>query len=95
VTFEIYFLAIIAASLRDDERICIGVGLLAGAQYAAHLDRFKNINDTFGDAAVDRVLVEVDARLARERLHSHDEEESCRSGFSPTTTTESGCKESG
>ena len=35
VTFEIYFLAIIATSLRYDERICIGVGLLAVAQYAA------------------------------------------------------------
>jgi two-component system, cell cycle response regulator len=35
VTFEIYFLAIIATSLRYDERICIGVGLLTVAQYAA------------------------------------------------------------
>ena len=35
VTFEIYFLAIIATSLRYDERICIGVGLLAVVQYAA------------------------------------------------------------
>jgi two-component system, cell cycle response regulator len=35
VTFEIYFLAIIATSLRYDERICVGVGLLAVAQYAA------------------------------------------------------------
>jgi hypothetical protein len=32
VTFEIYFLAIIARSLRYDERICIGVGLLAVLQ---------------------------------------------------------------
>jgi hypothetical protein len=34
VTFEIYYLAIIATSLRYDERICIGVGVLAVAQYA-------------------------------------------------------------
>jgi len=35
VTFEIYFLAIVATSLRYDARICISVGLLAVAQYGA------------------------------------------------------------
>jgi diguanylate cyclase (GGDEF)-like protein len=35
VTFEIYFLAIVATSLRYDSRICVAVGLLAVAQYAA------------------------------------------------------------
>lgn len=35
VTFEIYFLAIIATSLRYDARICLTVGFLAVAQYAA------------------------------------------------------------
>jgi diguanylate cyclase (GGDEF)-like protein len=35
VTFDIYFLAIIATSLRYDPRICVSVGLLAVAEYAA------------------------------------------------------------
>lgn len=35
VTFEMYFLAIIATSLRYDARICIAIGLLAVAEYAA------------------------------------------------------------
>jgi diguanylate cyclase (GGDEF)-like protein len=35
VTFEIYFLAILATSLRYDARICVSVGMLAVAQYAA------------------------------------------------------------
>jgi diguanylate cyclase (GGDEF)-like protein len=34
VTFEMYFLAIVATSLRYDARICIVVGLLALAEYA-------------------------------------------------------------
>jgi len=35
VTFEMYFLAIVATSLRYDARICIAVGLLAISQYVA------------------------------------------------------------
>ena len=35
VTFEIYFLAILATSLRYDSRICVSVGLLAVAEYAS------------------------------------------------------------
>jgi diguanylate cyclase (GGDEF)-like protein len=35
VTFEMYFLAIVATSLRYDARICIVVGLLAVCEYAA------------------------------------------------------------
>lgn len=35
VTFEIYFLAIVATSLRYDPRICLSVGLLAVAEYGA------------------------------------------------------------
>jgi diguanylate cyclase (GGDEF)-like protein len=35
VTFEVYFLAIVATSLRYDARICVSVGLLAVAEYAA------------------------------------------------------------
>ena len=35
VTFEMYFLAITATSLRYDARICMSVGLLAWLQYAA------------------------------------------------------------
>ncbi len=35
VTFEMYFLAIVATSLRYDARICIVVGLLALAEYGA------------------------------------------------------------
>ena len=35
VTFEIYFLAIVATSLRYDARICVSVGLLAVVEYAA------------------------------------------------------------
>jgi diguanylate cyclase (GGDEF)-like protein len=35
VTFEMYFLAIIATSLRYDARICIVIGLLAVCEYAA------------------------------------------------------------
>ncbi|MGH8175448.1 MAG: GGDEF domain-containing protein [Steroidobacter sp.] len=35
VTFEIYFLAIVGTSLRYDPRICVSVGLLAVAEYAA------------------------------------------------------------
>jgi diguanylate cyclase (GGDEF)-like protein len=35
VTFEMYFLAIVATSLRYDARICIAIGLLAVGEYAA------------------------------------------------------------
>jgi diguanylate cyclase (GGDEF)-like protein len=35
VTFEIYFLAIVATSLRYDRRICVSVGALAVAEYAS------------------------------------------------------------
>jgi diguanylate cyclase (GGDEF)-like protein len=35
VTFEMYFLAIVATSLRYDARICIAIGLLAVCEYAA------------------------------------------------------------
>jgi len=35
VTFEIYFLAIVATSLRYDARICLSVGILAWLQYAS------------------------------------------------------------
>lgn len=35
VTFEMYFLALVATSLRYDARICIAVGALAVAQYGA------------------------------------------------------------
>jgi diguanylate cyclase (GGDEF)-like protein len=35
VTFEMYFLAVVATSLRYDARICIAVGLLAISQYAS------------------------------------------------------------
>ncbi|MCU0621817.1 MAG: GGDEF domain-containing protein [Gemmatimonadales bacterium] len=35
VTFEMYFLALVATSLRYDQRICLAVGLLAITQYAA------------------------------------------------------------
>jgi diguanylate cyclase (GGDEF)-like protein len=35
VTFEMYFLAIVATSLRYDARICIVIGLLAVCEYAA------------------------------------------------------------
>jgi diguanylate cyclase (GGDEF)-like protein len=35
VTFEVYFLAIMATSLRYDRRICVAAGLLAIAEYAA------------------------------------------------------------
>jgi predicted signal transduction protein with EAL and GGDEF domain len=35
VTFEIYFLAIVATSLRYDRRICVSVGALAVAEYGS------------------------------------------------------------
>ena len=35
VTFEIYFLAIAALALRYDTRICVTIGMLAVAEYAA------------------------------------------------------------
>ena len=35
VTFDIYFLAIVATSLRYDARICVSVGLLAVAEYGS------------------------------------------------------------
>ena len=48
VTFEIYFLAIVATSLRYDSRICITVGLLAVAQYGA-LWAFAALRYDLGD----------------------------------------------
>jgi diguanylate cyclase (GGDEF)-like protein len=48
VTFEMYFLAIVAASLRYDARICIAVGFLAVCEYAglwAYAARHYNLND--------------------------------------------------
>jgi diguanylate cyclase (GGDEF)-like protein len=41
------------------------------------LDRFKNVNDAFGHAAGDEVLIEVARRLA---LHTRDEDTACRNG---------------
>lgn len=48
VTFEVYFLAIMATSLRYDRRICAVAGLLAIAQYAAIVlaaTTFWNLDD--------------------------------------------------
>jgi hypothetical protein len=50
VTFEIYFLAIVATSLRYDARICVAVGMLAVAQYAA-LWAFAAMRYDLGDPA--------------------------------------------
>lgn len=43
VTFEIYFLAITATSLRYDRRICVVAGIIALAQYAA-LNLYGNLH---------------------------------------------------
>jgi diguanylate cyclase (GGDEF)-like protein len=48
VTFEIYFLAIVATSLRYDARICLSVGALAVAEYGA-LWAFAAIRYDLGD----------------------------------------------
>jgi diguanylate cyclase (GGDEF)-like protein len=50
VTFEMYFLAVVATSLRYDARICIVAGLLAGSEYGglwawsvAHFDLYDPV----------------------------------------------------
>ena len=48
VTFEIYFLAIVATSLRYDRRICLSVGALAVAQYGS-LWAYAAYNYDLGD----------------------------------------------
>jgi diguanylate cyclase (GGDEF)-like protein len=50
VTFEIYFLAIVATSLRYDARICLSVGALAVAEYGA-LWAFAALRYDLGDPA--------------------------------------------
>lgn len=50
VTFEMYFLAIVATSLRYDARICITIGLLAVAEYAG-LWIYAGINYDLHDPA--------------------------------------------
>jgi diguanylate cyclase (GGDEF)-like protein len=67
VTFEMYFLAIVATSLRYDARICLAVGLLAISQYAAlwafAASRYDLWNPAYASAAGPYDPVDLATRL--------------------------------